>query len=185
MHGFQKWFGFLIIVVFVVAGISLGGSLAHFVNFPSLFIVGGFIVGGALASFPFQVINSNFQQYFANEKMDEMQSNKAHYFFSTLANHSLAGGLVGSLIGLVNMLANLDDPVTIGPAMAVALLCPFYGVLTGEVFFRSAAADCLSRSEIAMPHTNRGSSTLMFHMISLLLVLTAFFVMLLAFADFT
>jgi flagellar motor component MotA len=184
MHGFQKWFGFLIIVVFVVAGIMGGGSLAMFFNLPSVLIVGGFVFGGAVASFPFQKINSNFRKYIRSENMNLQQAERAHYFFSTLANHSLAAGIVGSLIGLVNMLANLDDPTTIGPAMAVALLCPLYGVLLGEVFFRSAAADCLFRAEGELPRSTRGSSTLMFHVITLLLVLSAFWVMLLAFADF-
>lgn len=42
-----------------------------------------------------------------------------------------AMGLIGTLIGLVQMLANLQDPETIGPAMAVALLTTFYGAILG------------------------------------------------------
>jgi len=38
-------------------------------------------------------------------------------------------GLTGVLLGLIQMLRNMDDPSTIGPAMAVALLCGFYSVL--------------------------------------------------------
>lgn len=40
-----------------------------------------------------------------------------------------AMGLIGTLIGLVQMLGNLQDPSTIGPAMAVALLTTFYGAV--------------------------------------------------------
>ena len=40
-----------------------------------------------------------------------------------------AMGLIGTLIGLVQMLAGLDDPQSIGPAMAVALLTTLYGAL--------------------------------------------------------
>ena len=40
-----------------------------------------------------------------------------------------AWGMIGTLIGLVNMLQNMDDPSAIGPAMAVALLTTFYGSL--------------------------------------------------------
>ena len=184
MHEFQKWLGFFIIIALVVVGILFGGPLAGFVDLPSILIVGGFILGGALASFPFQYIFRTISQYLGNEKMDEQQAQKAHYFFSTLANRSLAGGMVGTLIGLVNMLQNLDDPSAIGPAMAVALLCPFYGTLAGEVIFRSAAADCLFRADGVPLKSNRGASTLLFHVLTLLLVLSAFFVMLLAFADF-
>jgi chemotaxis protein MotA len=37
--------------------------------------------------------------------------------------------MIGTLIGLVNMLKNLSDPSTIGPSMAVALLTTLYGSL--------------------------------------------------------
>lgn len=43
-------------------------------------------------------------------------------------------GMIGTLVGLVQMLANLDDPATIGPAMAVALLTTLYGSLIAQVF---------------------------------------------------
>lgn len=45
-----------------------------------------------------------------------------------------AMGMIGTLIGLVQMLQNLDDPSAIGPAMAVALLTTFYGAIIANVF---------------------------------------------------
>ncbi len=42
-------------------------------------------------------------------------------------------GMIGTLIGLVQMLQSLDDPSTIGPAMAVALLTTFYGAIIAFV----------------------------------------------------
>ncbi len=48
-------------------------------------------------------------------------------------------GLIGTLIGLVQMLAQLDDPSSIGPAMAVALLTTFYGALLGTVILTPLA----------------------------------------------
>lgn len=44
-----------------------------------------------------------------------------------------AMGLIGTLVGLVQMLADLDNPSAIGPAMAVALLTTFYGAIMGTV----------------------------------------------------
>ena len=38
-------------------------------------------------------------------------------------------GVVGTLIGLVQMMNNIDDPAAIGPAMAVALLTALYGIV--------------------------------------------------------
>ncbi|PKM81951.1 MAG: motility protein A [Firmicutes bacterium HGW-Firmicutes-13] len=40
-----------------------------------------------------------------------------------------AFGMIGTLIGLIQMLVSLDDPSAIGPGMAVALLTTFYGAL--------------------------------------------------------
>nr|CRH04946.1 Flagellar motor protein pomA [Candidatus Magnetococcus massalia] len=44
-----------------------------------------------------------------------------------------AFGMIGTLIGLVNMLASMDDPSSIGPAMAVALLTTLYGSIFANV----------------------------------------------------
>ena len=45
-----------------------------------------------------------------------------------------AFGMIGTLVGLVNMLANLSDPSAIGPAMAVAILTTLYGALAANIF---------------------------------------------------
>ena len=44
-----------------------------------------------------------------------------------------AMGMIGTLIGLVQMLQNLDDPSSIGPAMAVAMLTTLYGALIANL----------------------------------------------------
>ncbi len=49
---------------------------------------------------------------------------------SPLRALALPLGLNGGLIGFTKMLANLDDMTVIGPAFAVALLTPFYGLFT-------------------------------------------------------
>lgn len=56
------------------------------------------------------------------------------------AEVSPAMGLIGTLVGLVQMLGNLDDPSTIGPSMAVALLTTFYGALLANMVFSPLAA---------------------------------------------
>ena len=44
-----------------------------------------------------------------------------------------AMGLIGTLVGLVQMLADLENPETIGPSMALALLTTFYGAILGTI----------------------------------------------------
>lgn len=51
-----------------------------------------------------------------------------------------AMGLIGTLIGLVQMLGNLEDPSAIGPAMAVALLTTMYGAVLANMVFMPMAA---------------------------------------------
>ncbi len=55
--------------------------------------------------------------------------------FSEMGKFAPAFGMIGTLIGLVQMLSKLDDPSTIGPKMAVALLTTFYGALMANLFF--------------------------------------------------
>lgn len=55
--------------------------------------------------------------------------------FIKMATFSPAFGMIGTLIGLVQMLNILNDPSAIGPAMAIALLTTFYGVLLSTLFF--------------------------------------------------
>lgn len=66
--------------------------------------------------------------------------------FSTFAMYSPALGLVGTLIGLVQMLQSMDDPSSIGPAMAVALLTTFYGAMLANMLFNPIAGKLRTRS---------------------------------------
>jgi len=56
------------------------------------------------------------------------------------AEFAPAMGLIGTLIGLVQMLGNLDDPASIGPSMAVALLTTFYGAVLANMVFSPMSA---------------------------------------------
>lgn len=66
-------------------------------------------------------------------KMTSERHSESAFFFKALADVGPAMGMIGTLIGLVGMLANMDDPKTIGPAMAVALLTTLYGSFLATV----------------------------------------------------
>jgi chemotaxis protein MotA len=53
--------------------------------------------------------------------------------FESIGDAAPAFGMVGTLVGLVQMLASMSDPASIGPAMAVALLTTLYGVLIANL----------------------------------------------------
>lgn len=66
--------------------------------------------------------------------------------FTTMGNFAPAMGMMGTLIGLVKMLMQMDDPSSIGPAMAVALITTFYGVILANLIFLPAAGKLKTRS---------------------------------------
>lgn len=66
---------------------------------------------------------------------------------SSMGAYAPAFGMVGTLIGLVQMLANLDDPSSIGPKMAVAMITTFYGALMANLLFIPMANKLKLRSE--------------------------------------
>src|SRR5690606_184193 len=58
-----------------------------------------------------------------------------------------AFGMIGTLIGLVQLLKTMSDPSSIGPAMATALLTTFYGAMIATVFTLPIAAKLKIRSK--------------------------------------
>ncbi|CAE6954508.1 COG1291 Flagellar motor component [Vibrio sp. B1REV9] len=68
--------------------------------------------------------------------------------FRAFGDVAPAMGMIGTLVGLVAMLSNMDDPKSIGPAMAVALLTTLYGaVLSNMLFFPIADKLSLRRDQ--------------------------------------
>ncbi|HEY9070045.1 MAG TPA: MotA/TolQ/ExbB proton channel family protein [Candidatus Ozemobacteraceae bacterium] len=57
-----------------------------------------------------------------------------------------AYGLMGTILGLVGLLRNMDDPSAIGPAMALALITTFYGAVAANMFLMPWAKKLEERS---------------------------------------
>jgi chemotaxis protein MotA len=74
--------------------------------------------------------------------------NNGASILDTMGAISPAMGMVGTLIGLVQMLQNMDDPAAIGPAMAVALLTTFYGAVLANIIFIPMAGKLKTRSKV-------------------------------------
>ena len=67
--------------------------------------------------------------------------------FLTMGTFAPALGMIGTLIGLVQMLQSMDDPSSIGPSMAVALLTTFYGSLVANLVCIPIAGKLKTRSK--------------------------------------
>ena len=74
------------------------------------------------------------QEMMGKERLLTLERNEAGgRVFSALGEVAPAMGMIGTLVGLVQMLANMDDPAMIGPAMAVALLTTLYGTMIANM----------------------------------------------------
>lgn len=69
----------------------------------------------------------------------EDRHSQACAFYEKGAAYAPGFGMIGTLIGLVNMLADMQDAAAIGPAMATALLTTLYGSMMGNIFFNPIA----------------------------------------------
>ena len=67
--------------------------------------------------------------------------------FKAIGDVGPAMGMIGTLIGLVQMLSAMDDPKQIGPAMAVALLTTLYGAILANMFALPIADKLSMRSK--------------------------------------
>ncbi|MBN1826826.1 MAG: MotA/TolQ/ExbB proton channel family protein [Candidatus Eisenbacteria bacterium] len=70
--------------------------------------------------------------------------------FKQMAKYAPAFGMMGTLIGLIQMLRNVNDPSSIGPGMAVALITTFYGTLVANMICNPIAGklDAISENEV-------------------------------------
>ena len=67
--------------------------------------------------------------------------------FITMGTFAPAFGLLGTLIGLIQMLRHMSDPNRIGPAMALAIITTFYGAVLANMVFLPISGKLQKRSE--------------------------------------
>lgn len=94
-------------------------------------------------------LNSNEAKELMYEEIDSITSRhqKAVEILKKAAEVAPAMGLIGTLIGLVQMLGNLEDPSKIGPAMAIALLTTLYGAIFAFIILNPLANKLEKNSE--------------------------------------
>lgn len=78
---------------------------------------------------------------FLEERHSEGQS-----IFETMGSYAPAFGMIGTLIGLINMLRDIQDTSSIGPNMSTALITTFYGSLLANLVFLPIANKLKGRS---------------------------------------
>ena len=77
------------------------------------------------------------------ERLDEGQR-----IYKAIGDAAPAFGMIGTLVGLVQMLSTMDDPSTIGPSMAVALLTTLYGAVIANLIALPISDKLSAKSKI-------------------------------------
>ena len=80
-----------------------------------------------------------------NSLMD--RHNAGQKFLRAMAVQSPVFGMAGTLIGLIQILMHIDDPSTIGPALATALMTTFYGLILANLLLIPLATKLSHRTE--------------------------------------
>ena len=80
-----------------------------------------------------------------NSLMD--RHNAGQKFLRAMAIQSPLFGMAGTLIGLIQILMHIDDPSTIGPAVATALMTTFYGLILANLLLIPLATKLSHRTE--------------------------------------
>ena len=91
------------------------------------------------------------------EKVKDLLNNELDYlderhsqslsFYLKASDYAPAFGMIGTLVGLINLLANLQDIDALAANMAVALVTTFYGVIMANVIFKPVANKLKKRHE--------------------------------------
>jgi flagellar motor component MotA len=113
-----------LLVVFISLGVGIAGEATTLIDNTSLFITFGGAIG--LLLFSGTNISAMFKGAFSNNATaDELRAGARGW--ELFGIYALVAGAIGTLIGLVIMLALMDDPAAVPPAMAICLLTHVYG----------------------------------------------------------
>jgi len=120
-------------LVLISAAIMFGGSPLIFFNAPSLLIVIGLTVCVPLANHSLSETTQAFGAACGTGPVDTEGGMRHVTVLQTFRMAATGSGILGTFIGLVQMLQSMDNPKDIGPAMAVALLTILYAVFLSEL----------------------------------------------------
>ncbi|MBI1321543.1 MAG: hypothetical protein GC168_21715 [Candidatus Hydrogenedens sp.] len=130
--------GLALALAAVLIAMSAGGNAIVFINIPSLAFVVLLTLGLLVWSYgsaALKLLPAAGRMLSGNVQADAGLAAMAR----AGARFALMAGCVGTLIGMVSMLAALDDPSRMGGGVAIAFLALLYGVLLPEVIFTPLA----------------------------------------------
>ena len=87
----------------------------------------------------------------ASSRREDERDARAAFVFEAAASFSPQWGIVGAVLGLVQVMARLDDPSKMGSGIALAFLCVVYGLAGANLLFEPWAAKLRARSSFRRP----------------------------------
>ena len=155
--------GSVIMWVMIVGAMVLGVGISPYIDAQSGMIVIGGSLGAAMYAYKMEqfklflsLLGKSFKPETFNipeiitKLVEYAQKAQRHQDnFQMLDNWGSAAGafgMAGTLVGLVAMLVNMNDPSSIGPAMAVALITTLYGSMIGTMIATPASSILAIRS---------------------------------------
>ena len=157
----RLWF-FLGGVGVLIAVLAMTASPVVFLSLSALLLVVG---GGLFFTLAFHgaaEFRSAISAAVGSEPLTRDQAHRHHLVLHSLRNNFCAAGAVGFVVGVVGVLANLDDPKNIGPAMATALLASLYALVLAELIVAPMSVGVLARiseDDAATPGKSGGEPT--------------------------
>ena len=104
--------------------------LAYFIDLPSLLIVVIPTLGLSIGNFSWKTYKKTWSIPFGNpENYEQSELRETHKCVNYMGNMFVIMGLIGSLIGVVLILQNIDEPKMVAPAAAIAIMTLFYSVI--------------------------------------------------------
>ncbi|MFW5686505.1 MAG: hypothetical protein ACOC0O_07625 [Spirochaetota bacterium] len=120
----------VVVALFVIAVVSGGSRITHFISIASLVLVTVPAAVMALSASSLGEMGRAFKAAFAGTSPSRAELLKAQSFFEAVGRMVIASGIVGFVTGAVVLLANLGgDPTIIGAGTAVALLTVLYAAI--------------------------------------------------------
>ena len=124
-----------------LTAILIGSSLGAFLDTSSVLFVLGCTTFFSLAHHGPTSLGEAFGASLGNDPLVDGLARRHIAVLQTVRVLAVGSGLSGAIVGMVKMLQSLDDPSALGPAVAVALLCPLYGLVLSEFLI----APCINR----------------------------------------
>ncbi len=134
----SKLAGLALSALVVALAFGATGDLWALVHAPALLLVGGLVAGGLVASFgPVRVVRA------LRAGLTGRPTDDAEVHAGVVARGyrlAWASGVLGTILGAIQMLAQLADPAGLGPGLATCTLSLLYGALIAEVGFANLRA---------------------------------------------